>query len=62
MSETTKDAILALQSGNSNRFNEIIGTELLSRAKDAIAVEKVQAGQTFFDQPEDDDDDDYDED
>ncbi len=52
MNDTIKDAIIALQNGESSKFKDTINTELMSRAMDAIQVQKISAGQAFFDEPE----------
>ena len=52
MSDQIKDAIVALQGGNSSQFKDAITSDLMARAMDAIEVERVGAGQNFFAQPE----------
>lgn len=47
-----KDAITSLQQGDSNTFKEVISSSLMSKAMDAIEVEKMVAGQKFFDTQE----------
>ena len=52
LSDQIKDAIVALQGGNSSQFKDAITSDLMARAMDAIEVERVGAGQNFFAQPE----------
>lgn len=49
-----KDAITSLQNGDSSKFKEAINQALLDRAMDSINVERMVAGQKFFDEPEED--------
>lgn len=51
MTDNIKNAILALQNGESSQFKDAINTELMSRAMGAIQVQKISAGQAFFDEP-----------
>jgi len=52
MTDNIKDAIIALQNGESSQFKDAINNELMGRAMDAIQVQKISAGQAFFDEPE----------
>ena len=52
MNDTIKDAIIALQGGDSAQFKDAINTELMARAKDQIQIQKIAAGQAFFDDEE----------
>ena len=52
MSDDIRDAILALQAGNSTQFKDAIQANLMSRAMDTINLQKINAGQSFFDEPE----------
>ncbi len=47
--ESLKDAIVALQQGDSAIFKDDISASLMDKAMDAIAVERMMAGQRFFD-------------
>jgi len=51
MTDRIKDAILALQNGESSQFKDVINQELINRAMDSIQLQKINAGQAFFDQP-----------
>ena len=48
MSDQIRDAITALQAGNSSEFKSAITSDLMDRAMGAIEVQKYQAGQQFF--------------
>ena len=52
MSDDIRDAIVALQAGNSNQFKDAIQATLMARAMDSIQLQKMTAGQSFFDEPE----------
>ena len=52
MSDEIKDAILALQKGDSTSFKDVVNNELMNRAMDSIQLQKMNAGQAFFDDPE----------
>lgn len=52
MTDNIKDAILALQNGDSSKFKDVINTELMNKAMDAINLQKIHAGQSFFNEPE----------
>ena len=52
MSDEIKDAILALQKGDSTSFKDVVNNELMNRAMDSIQLQKITAGQAFFDEPE----------
>ena len=52
MSDDIRDAIVALQAGNSNQFKDAIQANLMARAMDYIQLQKMTAGQSFFDEPE----------
>ena len=52
LTDQVRDAIIALQGGNSSEFKSTIGASLMTRAMDAIEVQKVTAGQNFFNEPQ----------
>jgi hypothetical protein len=52
MSDDIRDAIVALKAGDSNQFKDAIQANLMSRAMDTINLQKINAGQSFFDEPE----------
>ena len=52
MSDEIRDAIIALQNGNSTQFKDVINTSLMNKAMDAINLQKITAGQAMFDEPE----------
>tara|TARA_Y100001938_G_C8091036_1_gene435072 strand:- start:655 stop:909 length:255 start_codon:yes stop_codon:yes gene_type:complete len=52
MSDDIRDAIVALQTGNSNQFKDAIQANLMARAMDSIQMHKITTGQEFFDEPE----------
>jgi hypothetical protein len=52
LTDQVRDAIIALQGGNSSEFKSTIGASLMARAMDAIEVQKVTAGQNFFNEPQ----------
>ena len=52
MSDDIRDAIVALQAGKSNQFKDAIQAKLMARAMDSIQLQKMTAGQSFFDEPE----------
>ena len=52
MSDDIRDAIVALQAGNSTQFKDAIQANLMSRAMDTINLQKINAGQSFFDETE----------
>jgi|TARA_R110000787_G_C13098030_1_gene412157 hypothetical protein len=52
LSDHIRDAIIALQGGNSSDFKSAVGADLMDRAMGAIEVQKVSAGQNFFNEPE----------
>ena len=52
MSDDIRDAIVALQAGNSNQFKDAIQANLMARAMVSIQLQKMTAGQSFFDEPE----------
>jgi len=58
MSEQIKDAILALQGGNSTAFKDAVNNELMNRAMDSINLQKINAGQSFFNDEEEVEDED----
>jgi len=51
MTDNIKDAIIALQNGESSQFKDAINNELMGRAMDAINLQKITAGQAMFDEP-----------
>jgi|TARA_R110000822_G_scaffold138881_1_gene276475 hypothetical protein len=52
LTDQVRDAIIALQGGNSSEFKSTIAADLMGRAMDAIEVQKVTAGQNFFNEPQ----------
>jgi hypothetical protein len=52
MSDEIRDAIIALQNGDSTQFKDVINTSLMNKAMDAINLQKITAGQAMFDEPE----------
>ena len=52
MTDTIRDAIIALQNGESTQFKDVISTSLMNKAMDAINLQKITAGQAMFDEPE----------
>ncbi len=52
MTDDIKNAILALQNGDSAQFKDTINSSLMNKAKDAIQIQKIFAGQTMFDDEE----------
>ena len=50
--DNIRDSILALQSGDSSGFKDALNLELLNRAKESISTQRIVAGQTFFDEPQ----------
>jgi len=52
LTDQVRDAIIALQGGNSSEFKSTIDASLMARAMDAIEVQKVAVGQKFFGEPE----------
>ena len=52
MTDNIKDAIIALQNGDSSQFKDTINQELMNKAMDAINLQKITAGQAMFDEPE----------
>jgi hypothetical protein len=50
--DNIKDSILALKTGDSSAFKDAIQGELLNRAKESISTQRIVAGQTFFDEPQ----------
>ena len=55
MTDNIKAAILALQNGDSSQFKDVINQELMTKAMDAINLQKINAGQAMFDEPEQND-------
>jgi len=55
MIDNIKDAILALQNGDSSQFKDVINQELMTKAMDAINLQKITAGQAMFGEPEQND-------
>jgi len=51
MTDNIKDAIIALQNGDSSQFKDTINQELMNKAMDAINLQKITAGQAMFDEP-----------
>tara|TARA_R110000822_G_scaffold174461_1_gene314077 strand:- start:279 stop:497 length:219 start_codon:yes stop_codon:yes gene_type:complete len=54
VTDSIRDAIIALQNGESGQFKAAISDSMMNKAMGAINVEKISAGQKFFDQPEED--------
>ena len=52
MSDDIRDAIIALQNGDSTQFKDVINTSLMNKAMNAINLQKITAGQAMFDEPE----------
>ena len=52
VTDTIRDAIIALQNGESTQFKDVINTSLMNKAMDAINLQKITAGQAMFDEPE----------
>ena len=50
--DNIRDSIFALKSGDSSAFKDTIQGELLNRAKESISTQRIVAGQTFFDEPQ----------
>ena len=50
--DNIRDSILALKSGDSSSFKDAVNLELLGRAKESISTQRIFAGQTFFDEPQ----------
>ena len=50
--DNIRDSILALKSGDSSSFKDAVNLELLGRAKESISTQRIVAGQTFFDEPQ----------
>lgn len=53
MSDDLKNAIFALQNGESSSFKDAIRDTLMAKAVDAIELEKIIAGEKFFNPAED---------
>jgi len=51
MTDNIKDAIIALQNGDSSQFKDTINQELMNKAMDAINLQKITAGQAMFGEP-----------
>ena len=49
MTDNIKDAITALQNGDSASLKDTINQELMARAMDQIQIQKIAAGQAMFD-------------
>ena len=54
MTDNIRDAITALQNGDSALFKDTINQELMARAMDQIQIQKIAAGQAMFDDQESD--------
>lgn len=54
MTDNIRDAIIALQNGESSQFKAAISSSLMDKAMDAINIEKITAGQKFFAEPDND--------
>ncbi len=52
MTDNIRDAIVALQNGESSQFKDTVNQELMARAMDHIQIQKIAAGQAFFDDQE----------
>lgn len=62
MTNQITDAITALQNGDSALFKDSIRDVLMTKAMDAIQVQKISAGQAFFNQSNDSQDNEVDSD
>jgi len=49
---TIRDAVLALQNGESGAFKDAIAASLMDKAMDAINVQRIGAAQSLFAEPE----------
>ena len=49
MTDDIKDAILGLHNGDSAQFKDVVNSTLMNKAKDAIQLQRIYAGQTMFD-------------
>jgi len=49
VTDTIRDAIVALQNGESSAFKSAISAELMDRAMGAIQVQRIGAAQSIFD-------------
>ena len=52
MTDNIRDAIVALQNGDSAQFKDTVNQELMTRAMDHIQIQKIAVGQAFFDDQE----------
>ena len=52
MTDNIRDAITALQHGDSAQFKDTVNQELMARAMDHIKIQKIAQGQAFFDDQE----------
>ena len=52
MTDDIRDAIIALQNGDSTQFKDVINTSLMNKAMNAINLQKITAGQAMFDELE----------
>ena len=49
MTDDIKNAILGLRDGDSAKFKDVVNSTLMNKAKDAIQIQRIYAGQTMFD-------------
>lgn len=52
MTDNIRDAITALQNGDSAQFKDTVNQELMARAMDHIKIQKIAQGQAYFDDQE----------
>ena len=52
MTDNIRDAITALQHGDSAQFKDTVNQELMARAMDHIKIQKIAQGQAYFDDQE----------
>jgi len=60
MIDQIKNAVLALQNGDTSVFKEKIGNVLMSKAIDMINLQKISTGQSIFEPAKDDEASEYD--
>lgn len=52
MTDNIRDAIVALQNGDSSAFKSVVQDSLMNKAMDAIQIQRISAGQSMFDEAE----------
>jgi hypothetical protein len=52
MTDNIRDAIVALQNGDSSVFKSVVQDSLMNKAMDAIQIQRISAGQSMFDEVE----------